>query len=258
MFDTMKVAQAIRSARIHKNMTQMELADEMGVSYQAVSNWERGNSMPDIAKLEPLCGLLGLAIDELLGKDDPKTETVKKVIHQEQLPALEEIAPIASILSPRQAQEIAVKSAETHPVALEQLISLAPFLDCETLDMLAVRVEKTDDPGQLLALAPFLSQDTLSGILTDHIDDPDPNTLIDLVPFLSQEKTDALFRDAYQKMDTSLLCGIAPFVSEQILSDAVLELLRSGPCCDSGVLWGLFPLLSSEARTEAIRRTMDS
>ena len=44
MFDTMKIAGKIRQARIDKNMTQMALADEMGVSYQAVSNWERGVS----------------------------------------------------------------------------------------------------------------------------------------------------------------------------------------------------------------------
>ena len=40
----MKVAREIREARITQNMTQMNLADEMGVSYQAVSNWERGVS----------------------------------------------------------------------------------------------------------------------------------------------------------------------------------------------------------------------
>ena len=44
MFDTMQVGRRIRTARIEKNMTQMELADRMGVSYQAVSNWERGVS----------------------------------------------------------------------------------------------------------------------------------------------------------------------------------------------------------------------
>ena len=44
MFDTMKVAKRIREARIGKNMTQMQLADAMRVSYQAVSNWERGVS----------------------------------------------------------------------------------------------------------------------------------------------------------------------------------------------------------------------
>ena len=55
MFDIMKVAANIKEARIAQNMTQMSLADAMEVSYQAVSNWERGNSMPDIAKLEQLC-----------------------------------------------------------------------------------------------------------------------------------------------------------------------------------------------------------
>lgn len=44
MFDTMKVSKRIKEARMSKNMTQMNLADAMGVSYQAVSNWERGVS----------------------------------------------------------------------------------------------------------------------------------------------------------------------------------------------------------------------
>ena len=45
MFDTMKVAKRIKEARMAKNMTQMNLADAMSVSYQAVSNWERGGSL---------------------------------------------------------------------------------------------------------------------------------------------------------------------------------------------------------------------
>lgn len=45
MFDTMKMANNIKNARTKLNMTQMNLADEMGVSYQAVSNWERGDSL---------------------------------------------------------------------------------------------------------------------------------------------------------------------------------------------------------------------
>lgn len=42
MFDIMKVARNIKEARIARDMTQMNLADAMEVSYQAVSNWERG------------------------------------------------------------------------------------------------------------------------------------------------------------------------------------------------------------------------
>ena len=51
MIDMNKVARNIKNARTKKNMTQLELADIVGVSYQAVSNWERGNSMPDIGKI---------------------------------------------------------------------------------------------------------------------------------------------------------------------------------------------------------------
>ena len=44
MFDTLKTARRIRQARIERNLTQMALADQLGISYQAVSNWERGVS----------------------------------------------------------------------------------------------------------------------------------------------------------------------------------------------------------------------
>ena len=44
MFDTVMIGKKIKQARIDRNMTQMNLADAMGVSYQAVSNWERGGS----------------------------------------------------------------------------------------------------------------------------------------------------------------------------------------------------------------------
>ena len=44
MFDTVKIGKKIKQARLNRNLTQMKLADAMGVSYQAVSNWERGVS----------------------------------------------------------------------------------------------------------------------------------------------------------------------------------------------------------------------
>lgn len=45
------IAKRIKDDRIKKNLTQLNLADEIGVSFQAVSNWERGKSMPYISKL---------------------------------------------------------------------------------------------------------------------------------------------------------------------------------------------------------------
>ena len=57
MFDMTKIGEKLSTARRAKDMTQTELADALGISFQAVSNWERGNSMPDIAKLPEIAGV---------------------------------------------------------------------------------------------------------------------------------------------------------------------------------------------------------
>lgn len=69
MFDTKEIGRKISEFRKVSNMTQMELADRLNISFQAVSNWERGNSMPDISKLPELAELFGISIDELLEKN---------------------------------------------------------------------------------------------------------------------------------------------------------------------------------------------
>lgn len=52
--------------RKQKGFTQKELAQKLFVSDKAVSKWERGLSMPDIALLSPLANLLSVTITELL------------------------------------------------------------------------------------------------------------------------------------------------------------------------------------------------
>ena len=47
-------------------LTQKELAARLFVSDKAVSKWERGQSMPDIALLAPLAECLGVSVTELL------------------------------------------------------------------------------------------------------------------------------------------------------------------------------------------------
>ncbi|MCM1027104.1 MAG: helix-turn-helix domain-containing protein [Roseburia sp.] len=52
--------------RREKKMTQKELAEKMFVTNKAVSKWERGLSLPDIALLEPLADTFGVTVTELL------------------------------------------------------------------------------------------------------------------------------------------------------------------------------------------------
>lgn len=57
-----------RIARLRKEngMTQLELADRMGVTDKAVSKWERDVSCPDIASMPRLAEVLGATVDELM------------------------------------------------------------------------------------------------------------------------------------------------------------------------------------------------
>ena len=68
------IGSRISALRRKKNMTQEELAAEMGVSAQAVSKWENDLSCPDISLLPQLAKLLGITTDELLGSESPVTQ----------------------------------------------------------------------------------------------------------------------------------------------------------------------------------------
>lgn len=48
------------------NMTQNDLAEEMGISYQAVSSWERGQTLPDVLKLSDLAKVLKVSVEDIL------------------------------------------------------------------------------------------------------------------------------------------------------------------------------------------------
>ncbi len=69
MFNMEDVGRRISVMRKNAGLTQMELANSLGISYQAVSNWERGISMPDISNLGALAKMLGVTVDEIIGDD---------------------------------------------------------------------------------------------------------------------------------------------------------------------------------------------
>lgn len=67
------VGMRIARMRNDAHLTQMELANKFCVSYQAISNWERGVAMPDIANLSPLAEALSLTVDGI-----SKTSTARR------------------------------------------------------------------------------------------------------------------------------------------------------------------------------------
>ncbi len=63
-----EIGNRIKTLRKKVKLTQKELATHVGITEQGVSKWERGEALPDISKLLPLSEILGINVDELLGK----------------------------------------------------------------------------------------------------------------------------------------------------------------------------------------------
>lgn len=63
--DKMDIGKQIKTLRLAKGITQEELAQYLGVSFQAVSKWETETSTPDIALLPNIAVFFGITIDEL-------------------------------------------------------------------------------------------------------------------------------------------------------------------------------------------------
>lgn len=66
MFNIDKVAAQLASLRKSKGLTQSELGERLGVSFQAVSKWERAEALPDIGLLVDLANILETSVDSIL------------------------------------------------------------------------------------------------------------------------------------------------------------------------------------------------
>ena len=60
-----KLGEKIKSLRKQKNISQEVFANYLGVSFQAVSKWENGNTMPDVTLIPAIASFFGVSTDEL-------------------------------------------------------------------------------------------------------------------------------------------------------------------------------------------------
>lgn len=62
---SMNISEKIKQLRKEKGISQKVLASNMGVSFQAVSKWEKGITMPDVSMIPALASFFGISTDEL-------------------------------------------------------------------------------------------------------------------------------------------------------------------------------------------------
>ena len=78
----MSVGSTIKRLRREKNITQEQLAEYLGITSRAISQWECGRTAPDISQLPALCHIFDVSSDVLLGIDVEKNnEKIKKYLN---------------------------------------------------------------------------------------------------------------------------------------------------------------------------------
>ena len=229
MFDIIKIGMNISKYRRAKNMTQMELADRLNISYQAVSNWECGKSMPDIAKLTELAVIFGVSVDELLN-NKRAAEIVDQLTADAGMPVLskDELAEVAPVLKPDQFDQVASGVVD---MTATDIASVAPFLSQEFIDDFARNsFNKEKNLNQVIPIAPFLSEsllDEFAQYILDNDDDTDLTTIVGILPFMSQDFIDEKAKKVLAKTnDLTTIAYIAPFISESILNQLAVEALE--------------------------------
>ena len=80
--DQKRIGAFIAQCRREKNLTQMQLAELLDITNQAVSKWENGRGMPDVSLLQPLCDILEISLNELFSGEHISTEEYKGKVNQ--------------------------------------------------------------------------------------------------------------------------------------------------------------------------------
>lgn len=81
---TLYIGENLKKQRKLRELTQEQLADILGVSFQAVSKWERGEVYPDIELLPTIAEYFGITTDELMGmKEIRDTADAEKILEQQ-------------------------------------------------------------------------------------------------------------------------------------------------------------------------------
>lgn len=231
-FNMHEIGRIIARHRKAHNMTQMELADRMNVSFQAVSNWERGQSMPDIAKLPELAECFGVSIDELLGRNAPLLSSAAEGTLDSYLAAhdvqISEIAEAAPLLKPDQMEALEEKLLELPDVPADTpdgqpvLHDLLPYLSTDAVDQLMQRFLDAGDDAAMTSCLPFASMSYLDTLADAW--DAQGKSLQPLLPFLSNEKLNQLLCDWVRK--GRAITPLLPFLSDDQISRLAEQAIR--------------------------------
>lgn len=253
-FDTVRVGANICKLRKNLGITQTELADGLSISFQAVSNWERGNSMPDISKLGELSEILGASIDEILG--NKRIALIANAVLNDE-PAddvtAEELESVAPMLKDEQVEML----LDREVAQIDDITSVAPFLSTGFIDDYArKKIADGVHPESIIGIIPFMSDSAINELADTAFKLHGLHAISSYIPFLSSSKVDRLAIEAYEKHKTlESLTSLLPFISGRMTDKLALSAYaETGSLSEIEVI---LPFMSGSAVGSIAKQVLD-
>lgn len=139
---TIYLSENIKRLRHEKGVTQENLADFLGVSFQSISNWERSESYPDITLLPMIAAFFNVTVDELLG--------MNKALSQKKTDEYLEFYETMRFKDTHQTFEKFQNAVKEFPADFRIIVRYMELLMCEKTEKDSPDYEKTSQ--ELLAI----------------------------------------------------------------------------------------------------------
>ncbi len=98
--NTIEIGKYIKRKRIEMHLTQKDLSEKLNLSFQAVSKWETGSTLPDTSILLELSDVLEVTVDQILNAGEFRKRMNRKINVKEVSDAIASIIKIKDVLGP--------------------------------------------------------------------------------------------------------------------------------------------------------------
>ncbi len=233
--------------RKKNDLTQIALADALNISYQAVSNWERGLTMPDISKLPEISRIFNVSIDELL--ENKKFSTIiEEIVKEKELTSdidFKDYVDLSPILKPSQLVDLSKQVDRV--IDSHEFVANICFLDTEEASRL-VENAIAEDIGiedHLDDIIHFINDKTVDKLVIKALDSENDikETLQSSMHYLSDELLVCIGKKLIKEHRVSLFVSTLPFQNANAIHELVLFAFDQEVIIDTNAL---FPFVSQK------------
>ncbi|MBO5981915.1 MAG: helix-turn-helix domain-containing protein, partial [Clostridia bacterium] len=247
MYNMKNFAQFLVGKRREKNITQGQLADMVGVSHQAVSKWERGETMPEISKLSDLSSALNVSTEDILtamhtDSGVPEAKAENKDHEYYALPDKTLVGDVCA-LAPYLSKEALTTAITEIAIAKGSGIAkiLFKYADEEILREVALLVFAADTDKGRLDLVPYLPQEEITKLILNRYSSGGIGSMLPLLPFSKDfEVVDMIFKSIVSTHGNwnVLKPVVSDLMPEVVVTNGIDYAVKHGIGC-FGAWWGV-------------------